>query len=114
MDNLIERLNEYGADTEGAMERFLNDTELYESCLTILFEDPAFQALGEALAEGDVHKAFECAHMLKGVSANMGLVPLTEQIARLVEPLRAGRIDGLQEPYQAMLRERQRAKTFLG
>lgn len=52
--------------------------------------DQNFELLPEALRAGEMGRAFECAHTLKGMLANMGLIPLYDIVVRIVEPLRAG------------------------
>ena len=88
MSILMKRLDEYGADVEGAMARFLNDEELYESCFASFLKDEVFFRLSEALECGDYERAFEAAHTLKGVAGNMGLTPMYCAVCAIVEPLR--------------------------
>ena len=95
MDQKLECLRDWGCDVDGALERMLGDEELYLECLSMLLEDEGFDALGAALEQGDAAAAFDCAHALKGVLANLGLTPLLDQVEKIVEPLRAGLIDGL-------------------
>ncbi|MEG2159397.1 MAG: Hpt domain-containing protein, partial [Clostridia bacterium] len=76
MDKIIECLKEYGADIDGAMGRFIGDTDLYKSCFSTFIADDAFLKLGEALNAMDYDMAFEYAHSLKGTTGNMGLTPL--------------------------------------
>ena len=73
MCEVLEKLRAWGCDLDGALERFLGDEELYKSCLPMVAEDEAFDGLKEALAEDERKKAFDCAHTLKGVFANMGI-----------------------------------------
>ena len=95
MDRKLERLRDWGCDVDGALERMLDDEEFYLECLSMLMEDEGFDALSAALEQGDVSTAFDRAHALKGVLANLGLTPLFEQVEKIVEPLRAGIMDGL-------------------
>ena len=44
------------------------------------------------MAAKDVKAAFEAAHKLKGVSANMGITPVNDIVNDLVEELRAGNL----------------------
>lgn len=103
MHKMLNRLEAWGCDIPGAMERFVEDEELYLSCLDAVLHDENFQALGEALRERDTARAFDCAHTLKGVLANMGLVPLYDIIVKIVEPLRQEQIDHLQNTYHELL-----------
>ena len=89
MSELTERLTAYGVDVPLALERFVGDEEMYVHCLDLFINDKAFPELGYALDAADFKTAFEKAHSLKGVSANLGLQPLYEKICEIVEPLRA-------------------------
>lgn len=88
MNSLIKQLIEYGADMRGAMSRFLDDEELYISCFKTFLDDTNFNELKAAVQQNNYEKAFHCAHTLKGVAGNMGLIPLYNVICDMVEPLR--------------------------
>ena len=47
------------------------------------------EALGDALNANDLDEAFEQAHALKGVCANLALTPLEAKISEITELLRA-------------------------
>lgn len=100
---LLEELKNWGCDIDGALERFVGDEELYKTCLYTVLSDKAFEGLGEALRTGQVREAFDYAHTLKGVLANMGLTPMYDVTVRMVEPLRAGNADGLLPVYEELL-----------
>lgn len=112
MSDLMERLKAYGADTVGAMSRFLDDGDLYASCFEIFLEDACFAKLGNALAAQNYAEAFDCAHTLKGVAGNMGLTPIYHAICSLVEPLRAKTYDNLDGLYAEIMRQRQILKDI--
>ncbi len=82
MCEVLEKLRAWGCDLDGALERFLGDEELYKSCLPMVAEDEAFDGLKEALAEDERKKAFDCAHTLKGVFANMGITPMFDTVEK--------------------------------
>lgn len=86
----IEKLENWGCDVDGAMDRFLGETELYHDCLQAVTADGALTELKTALEAGNVKNAFEAAHTLKGVLANLGVTPMYEIVVKLVEPLRSG------------------------
>lgn len=94
---LMDRLEEYGADTKSAMARFLDDEELYVSCFASFLDDEAFSQLDDALGCGDYEQAFEAAHTLKGVAGNMGLTPLYHAICDIVESLRMKEVSNIAE-----------------
>ena len=76
MEELFDSLKNWGCDVDGALARFIGDRELYRSCLHTAAGDQNFELLPEALRAGEMGRAFECAHTLKGMLANMGLIPL--------------------------------------
>lgn len=113
MSSLLQKLADWGCDVDGAMRRFLGEEELYHSCLRTVINDKAFGALGEALASGDTREAFNHAHTLKGVLANMGLTPMFDIVVKIVEPLRAGQNTDLMPYYQELLAANEKLKLLL-
>lgn len=106
-DELLMTMRDYGADVDAAMERFVDDAELYRLCLDSFYSDVNFDALREALNAAQVETAFDAAHSLKGVAANLGLTPILTAISALVETLRANSTEGLTEQYDEILRQRE-------
>ena len=84
---------EYGGDYETTMQRFMGNEALYFRILPKLFQDDNLHKLGQTLASGNLDSAFEAAHTLKGVSANLGLTPLYDAVCAIVEPLRQRQTD---------------------
>ena len=72
LKNTQGRLSENGA-------RFMG-MKMYMKFLGMLFQDPSMEKLGQALKDKDYGEAFTAAHTLKGVTANMGLTPLFDQM----------------------------------
>ncbi|MDD3796190.1 MAG: Hpt domain-containing protein [Lachnospiraceae bacterium] len=101
-DELI-KLKEWGCDVDGALERMLDDEEFLLDCIKQVASDPSFDTLGTALEKENKEEAFDAAHTLKGIFANTGLSPLFDVVVRIVEPLRAGRIENLLTIYQELL-----------
>lgn len=95
MSVILDKLNEWGCDVAGALERVADDEDFYIECLREVAEDPYFALLGERLEAGDIRGAFDAAHTLKGVFANVGLTPLYNKTVEIVEPLRGGHHEGL-------------------
>lgn len=90
MNITIDALAAYGADIEGTLARFLDDRELYCECVITFKNDPSFELLGKQISEGDFVNAYETAHCLKGVSANLGLLPLLHPITALSDQFKNG------------------------
>lgn len=97
MDKKLIKMKELGCDVEGALERLLNDEEFLLDCAGEVVRDDNFALLKEGLEEKNLQKAFDAAHTLKGICGNTGLTPLCDVLIPLVEELRAGKIDGLEE-----------------
>jgi HPt (histidine-containing phosphotransfer) domain-containing protein len=112
MSELTKRLSAYGADMEGAMERMVDDEEMYAECFAMFLDDPAFGELKEALDRQDYEAAFDAAHALKGVSAGLGLTPLYDRICEIVEPLRHHDYSALDAQYQAIAKALEEVKSL--
>ena len=111
--DIFRELKNWGCDVDGAMERFLEDEELYVSCLQMMVSDANFEKLGTALKEKAVEQAFDASHTLKGVFANLGLTPIFLLVEQIVEPLRKGVAENLWEPYEELLNGREQLKRIL-
>lgn len=85
----MKRLKDAGVDVDGALERFMNNTAMYEKFLKKFLSDPNYEALKSAVAGNECDKAFTAAHTLKGVSSNLSLTPLYEAVARQTELFRS-------------------------
>lgn len=93
-------LKEMSVDVDKALERLKGNKEAYKDFLKEFFEEPDFDALRECIATGDVRGAFEYAHGLKGMAANLGLDKIFSCISKLVEVLRVNSLDGATEMYE--------------
>lgn len=89
---ILKSLREWGCDITGAMERFADNEEFYLSYLPMVAREQAFEQLHTALQTNDTTRAFECAHLLKGLIGNMGLTPMYDECCAVVETLRRGKI----------------------
>ncbi|MEG1774896.1 MAG: Hpt domain-containing protein [Clostridia bacterium] len=114
MSELLNRLDAYGVNIPETMDRFVNDTELYERCLQLLLQDENWGKLGEALQAADLEQAFMAAHTLKGVTGNMGLQRLYDRVCEIVEPLRMHRTDvEYAQAYRTLMQELEQVKKLL-
>lgn len=114
MTKVLDALKEWGCDVDGALERFIGDMGLYEVCLKTVLSDKSFDGLGESLKSGEVKVAFDHAHTLKGVLANMGLTPMYDITVRIVEPLRGCNDENLFPIYEELLQAREKLAGILG
>ena len=84
----LETLRAWGANVDKAMERCLNNETFYLTLVRKGLQDPNFNRLPEAVGNGDLDKAFDAAHALKGVTANLALTPILEPVKEITELLR--------------------------
>lgn len=112
MDELLKRLKSEGCDVDGSMDRFLDDKDFYVSCFKEVLDDPAFEQLNSALDNKKIKEAFDAAHTLKGIILNLGITPLYEIVVHIVEPLRAGKSEGVSEYYKKLIAKRNYLKTI--
>lgn len=92
-------LREKGVSVDKALERMKGNKNAYRSFLEEFFEDPDFEALSAAVNAGEVGNAFDYAHGLKGMAANLGLDEICDKLSVLVEILRAGGMEGAAQAY---------------
>ena len=85
----IDKLREWGANVDEALVRCLNNETFYLMLINKAVLDPGFEKLKEACEAGDLDQAFDAAHSLKGVTANLALTPILQPVAEITELLRA-------------------------
>lgn len=87
------KLESLGVDLEETLERFVDNEELYLRCLGKLLQDKNYNGMFEAIDSKDASAAFDAAHALKGVTANLGLNRLYLEMKEITEVFRAGSLD---------------------
>lgn len=95
------------------LDRCLNDEEMYLSFLERSIVDSGFRELAIAIDNRDAKAGFAVAHKLKGMLNNMGLVPLVEALFNIVESLRLGIADGLEDDFIELMRVRDEIEELL-
>lgn len=97
----IDKLKEYGADVEEGLARCLNMEDFYISLVAKAIADDRIPLLEQQIGQGDLEQAFETAHALKGMYANLSLTPLSKPVSEMTELLRS-RTDA---DYQPLIEE---------
>ena len=87
----IEQLRQWGADTEKGIARCMGNEAFYLRMVGMLRGEPNTAKLAASVAAGDLDGAFEAAHTLKGVLANLELTPALTPVAEITEQLRGRR-----------------------
>ncbi|MBR3637706.1 MAG: Hpt domain-containing protein [Lachnospiraceae bacterium] len=84
----IEKLNELGADTKTGLARCAGMEAFYLSLVEKSLRDTKYDELEGLIHEHKYKEAFEVAHALKGVLANLSLTPVLKPISEITEGLR--------------------------
>ncbi len=101
----VDALDRFGANTKEGLSRCLNNELFYLKLVKKAAESDEFEILQEVIAAGDLDRAFEIAHSLKGVTGNLSLTPLFQPINEMTELLRSrDKID--YTPFLALLHDR--------
>ena len=109
----LDALRAFGANVDEGMERCLHNEAFYLRLVKTSVSDPAFDALGAALRENDLGKAFDEAHKLKGMLANLSLTPILEPISKLTELLRNQTKGDYEKLYKTVLAKQAELKKVI-
>lgn len=113
-EQLLAALRAWGCDVDGVQNRFMGNTVLYLRCLSLFSEDENFELLHTAVAQNRLQDAFEAAHALKGVAANLGLRPLLPYLEATMERLRTATNKTQAEAACAVLdKQAEKLKAFI-
>lgn len=86
----IDTLRAYGANVDEGVKRCINSEAFYLKMVQKVKENlDSCEKLKEEVEAKDLDKAFETAHALKGVLANLSLTPLLQPVSEITELLRA-------------------------
>ncbi len=98
--DIWDEVKKHGVNVDKALERLKGNKTTYKEFLIEFFEEPDFEALEDALSKKDTRRAFEYAHGLKGMAANLGLDSVYEPLSEMVEVLRVSSLDGANDLYE--------------
>jgi HPt (histidine-containing phosphotransfer) domain-containing protein len=83
-------------DMADGVKRVMNNTKLYVKLLTKFRDDTKPDDIEAALQAGDMEKARNAAHTLKGVAANLSLTELFKQCLELETQIKAAAVNPAQ------------------
>lgn len=112
MKPFTKKLAAYGADVSTALERFLEDEDLFESCFHQMLEDENFSLLKTQIEEEDYDHAFNSAKALEEVLKNLEITPLVMVITELIESLRIKDARQIHDHYQKLEEELARLEMY--
>ncbi|MCM1525464.1 MAG: hypothetical protein NC120_13530 [Ruminococcus sp.] len=101
--SLINELQSLGCNTEEALARFMNNSALYEKMLGKLPPQIKTLEVMPFIELGDITKATENAHTLKGITGNLSVTPLYDAYNEIVAALRAGDSEKAKSKLQEIL-----------
>ena len=84
----LDKLRDFGADVDKGIVRCMNKEDFYLMLVNKALGDTRVYQLEEELKNNNYHSAFEIAHTLKGMYANLSLTPLSAPISEITELLR--------------------------
>ena len=94
-----ELLETAGIDVADGLHRFMNSEQMYVKYLNKFVENDQFAALKQEVEKDviDCNEAFERAHALKGICANLSMAGMLDALNPIVEALRGGSDEGVRE-----------------
>ena len=94
---LIAALNQAGAECENGLDHFMNDEEMYVKYLRQFPDEPSMGKTRAAFAVKDYAAAEKAVHALKGIAANLALIPVMDAAMEVLFDLRDGETDAAEE-----------------
>ena len=85
----IDALKAFGANVDEGLTRCMKNEGFYFRLVKMAVQDAGYGKLQAALNEGNLDAAFEAAHGLKGILANLALTPILTPVSQMTELLRA-------------------------
>ncbi len=111
-------LQEIGVDIPGAMERFMQNEEMYWHFLCKLQDNTQFEELKQAIEQEDWEQSLITSHNLKSLCGNLALTRIHQLLTAQVNQLRAGDHAGAAATNGDILKEYERilglVKNFAG
>lgn len=84
----LESLKTYGANVEEGLGRCMNNEQFYLMLVKKAIAKDDTPELKTALETGNLDRAFEICHNIKGVAGNLALTPILVPVAEMTEYLR--------------------------
>ncbi|MEG0020041.1 MAG: Hpt domain-containing protein [Oscillospiraceae bacterium] len=93
-------LEKAGINYNEGVQRFSNNTALYEKFLTKFVADETMDSCRNAIASKDFDSILKTVHTLKGVSGNLSMNVLYKRCAVIVEGIRSGDSQRLDDVFE--------------
>ena len=102
---LIDKLTTGGVDVASTIARFGGNENLFLKYLRRFPADPTLGTLQAAMQSGDREEIKRTCHTLKGLSGNLGLTPLFNACATMMNELRASDTSDVSALYAEVCRQ---------
>ena len=89
-EGFLDSLKQWGCDTEGAMERMLDDSEFFMQCLDDYCSSNMLIQLKSYIDGKNIKEGDDMAHSIKGLAANLGLNDISDMSRDIMHHIRAG------------------------
>ena len=96
-DEAKQKLIDAGVNFNAGMTRFMNKEDIYLKFLKRIEGDENFNLLRQKINEGNAKGAFEVAHTIKGVCANLSIDGINAVVDPMVEILRSGSLENVEQ-----------------
>ncbi|MDD2231660.1 MAG: Hpt domain-containing protein [Sphaerochaetaceae bacterium] len=93
VSEFFDEMEDMGAEPREVVKRLGGEKELYLGFLREFTHDKCIEKLRVAISQNDSMAAFEAVHALKGVSLNLGLLPLADCCSDMVMEYRKGNVE---------------------
>ena len=100
MKDILAELDALGAETADALDRFMDDRDMYLKYVRSFPEEPTMVRLTAAVDAADYAEAEKAVHALKGIVNNLGFLPLADAAIDMLEELRDSNVDAALDAYQ--------------
>lgn len=100
---LLDELRILGANVDEGLNRFMGNAALYERMLAKLPDMMSKIAINDGFEAEDVDDLIEKTHSIKGVTGNLSLSPLYGAYTKIVDLLRAGKVEEANRIYRETL-----------
>ncbi|MCR4707286.1 MAG: hypothetical protein K5746_04990 [Clostridiales bacterium] len=85
----IDALRRFGANVEEGVARCMGNEAFYLRMVAMATDDKYLKQIQAGFTAGNLEKAFEGAHGMKGVMANLAITPVLTPVAELSDSLKA-------------------------
>lgn len=109
----LKLLEKEGIAIEETLARFMDNQELFIRFLRKFFSETDLNELKRSLADENFEESISISHSLKGVSANLGVRHLYEQLSQVVAALKEDDIEAAKFHYLKVELEFERLKNVV-